>query len=58
MFDLFGQFSKTMGWKLRLISEAHKASLNSESHKYSNYFSRIFRYFRLYRDYGFLPDEA
>ncbi|KKO49309.1 hypothetical protein VT06_07290 [Arsukibacterium sp. MJ3] len=58
MLEFTDQLTKTLKWKLMLIQFAHQASLSSKTNRYSGYFSRLFQYYQLYREHGFLPDEV
>ena len=58
MLEFTSQLIKTIKWKLRLIQSAHKASLNSQNNRYTGYFSRLSKYYQLYREHGFMPDEV
>lgn len=57
MLEFLDQLAKTLKWKLTLFLAAHKASLGSKANLYSGYFSRLLKYYQLYRQHGFLPGE-
>jgi hypothetical protein len=58
MTGLGSRLPRSLSWRLKLFSLAHKASLSTCRYNPLIYFASLAKSYSLYRKHGFLPDEA